>query len=57
MNEVRNDLFKEFISDLNASFINHPYSIETSDGDLSKRGANFLYPIKPGWYLLFVLGV
>ena len=48
MNEVRNDLFKEFISDLNASFINHPYSIETSDGDLSKRGANFYIPLSPG---------
>ncbi|EOT5186953.1 hypothetical protein ACND5I_000317, partial [Escherichia coli] len=47
MNEVRNDLFKEFISDLNASFINHPYSIETSDGDLSKRGANFYIPLSP----------
>ena len=47
MNEVRNDLFKGFISDLNASFINHPYSIKISDGDLSKRGTNFYIPLSP----------
>ncbi len=47
MNEVRSDLFKEFISDLNASFINHPFSIEISNRDLSARGAGFYIPLSP----------
>ncbi|MBF4176466.1 PDDEXK-like family protein [Lelliottia nimipressuralis] len=53
MNEVRRDLFKELISDLNNQFADYPFAIEISDVEPSSRWAGFYMPLSPnGVYYL-----
>ncbi len=47
MNEVRSDLFKEFICDLNASFADYPFSVEISDVEPSSRWSGFYISFNP----------